>query len=175
MKDIPLSEIILRKYEKPLGLEKRELVRKICLSLGLLQLGDSRDVIVDILMVLIKANEKKEKLSSDEIGKRVEEIKKKYSLDTRGLAESNIRRQLKRLRDAMIIEKTGNDYYLTEHLPLCEIFENNIERFVIPQIIERVKEYLKELEKSDKDEDNPEESKKSDKDIRLDNNKDNKN
>jgi len=54
MKDIPLSEITLRKYEKPAGLEKRELVRKICLSLGLLQLGDSRDIIVDILMVLIE-------------------------------------------------------------------------------------------------------------------------
>ena len=52
MKDIPLSEITLRKYEKPANLEKRELIRKICLSLGLLQLGDSRDVIVDILMVL---------------------------------------------------------------------------------------------------------------------------
>ena len=60
MKDIPLSEITLRKYEKPVGLEKRELVRKICLSLGLLQLGDSRDIIVDILIVLIDANKNKE-------------------------------------------------------------------------------------------------------------------
>ena len=51
MKDIPLSEITLRKYEKPSNLERRELVRKICLSLGLLQLGDSRDIIVDILLV----------------------------------------------------------------------------------------------------------------------------
>ena len=75
MKDLPLSEITLRKYEKPHGLEKRELVRKICLSLGLLQLGDSRDIIVDILMVLIDANKKKEKLSSDEIRKRTDEIK----------------------------------------------------------------------------------------------------
>jgi len=96
MKDLPLSEITLRKYEKPEGLEKRELVRKICLSLGLLQLGDSRDIIVDILMVLINANEKKEKLSSVEIRKRTEQLRKKYSLETRGLAESNIRRQLKR-------------------------------------------------------------------------------
>lgn len=146
MKDLPLSEITLRKYEKPSGLEKRELVRKICLSLGLLQLGDSRDVIVDILMVLIDVNEKKESLSSEEIGSRVEEIRKKYSLDTRGLAESNIRRQLKRLRDFMLVERQGNNYYLSEHSSLKEIFENNIERFVIPQIVERVKEYLGELE-----------------------------
>jgi len=146
MKDLPISEITLRKYEKPSGLEKRELVRKVCLSLGILQLGDSRDIIVDILMVLITANKKKEKLSSEEIKKRVEEIRKKYSLETKGLAESNIRRQLKRLRDYMIIDKIGNNYYLTEHLNLKEIFEKNIEKFVIPQIIERVKEYLQELD-----------------------------
>jgi hypothetical protein len=146
MKDLPLSEITLRKYEKPIGLEKRELVRKVCLSLGLLQLGDSRDVIVDILMVLNNANDKKEEINSEEIRRRVEELRRVYSLETKGLAESNIRRQLKRLRDAMLIERVGNNYYLSEHLSLKEIFENNIEKFVIPQIIERVKDYLHELE-----------------------------
>tara|TARA_Y100000034_G_scaffold110551_1_gene142772 strand:+ start:2713 stop:3162 length:450 start_codon:yes stop_codon:yes gene_type:complete len=147
VKDIPLSEITLRKYEKPVGLEKRELVRKICLSLGLLQLGDSRDVIVDILMVLIQAQKSNDNLSSEEIGKRTEELRKKYSLETKGLAESNIRRQLKRLRDTMLIEKSGNEYYLSEHSSLFEIFENNIEKFIIPQTIERIKEYLNELNK----------------------------
>ena len=147
MKDIPLSEITLRKYEKPVGLEKRELIRKICLSLGLLQLGDSRDIIVDILMVLVNANKNKENLSSDEIRKRTTELRKKYSLETKGLAESNVRRQLKRLRDAMFIEKTGNEYYLAEHSNLEEIFENSIEKFIIPQTIKRIKEYLKELDK----------------------------
>ncbi len=151
MKDIPLAEITLRKYEKPLNLEKRELVRKICLSLGLLQLGDSRDIIVDILMVLIEANKSKEKLTSDDIGKKVEELRKTYSLDMKGLAESNIRRQLKRLRDYMIIDKTENKYYLSEHSSLKEIFTSSIEKFVIPQIIERIKEYLNELEKEKSD------------------------
>ena len=146
VKDIPLSEITLRKYEKPAGLEKRELVRKICLSLGLLQLGDSRDVIVDILLVLIDANKDKEKLNSDEIGKRTEAIRTKYSLETKGLAESNIRRQLKRLRDNMLIEKSENKYYLTEQSSLKEIFESTIEKFVIPQIIGRIKDYLDELD-----------------------------
>ena len=146
MKDIPLSEITLRKYEKPSGLEKRELVRKICLSLGLLQLGDSRDILVDILMVLIEANKNKERLASEEIGKRAEELRKKYSLETKGLAESNIRRQLKRLRDAMLIDKSENKYFLSENRPLKEIFENSIEKFVIPQTIERIKEYLSELD-----------------------------
>jgi len=147
MKDIPLSEITLRKYEKPVNLEKRELVRKICLSLGLLQLGDSRDIIVDILLVLVDANKNKEEINSNEINLRVEETRKKYSLETKGLAESNIRRQLKRLRDKMIIDKSENKYYLSEHSSLKEIFKNNIEKFIIPQTIERVKEYLDEIDK----------------------------
>ena len=147
MKDIPLSEITLRKYEKPNNLEKRELVRKICLSLGLLQLGDSRDIIVDILMVLVNANKERKKLSSEEIKIQTEELRKKYSLETKGLAESNIRRQLKRLRDNMLIEKSENKYYLTEHASLDEIFENSIEKFIIPQTVERIKEYLNELER----------------------------
>ena len=129
-------------------MEKRELVRKICLSLGLLQLGDSRDIIVDILMVLIEANKIKEKLNSEEIGKRTEESRKKYSLETKGLAESNIRRQLKRLRDIMLIDKSENKYFLSENRSLKEIFENSIEKFVVPQTIERIKEYLNELDKA---------------------------
>ena len=148
MKYIPISEITLRKYEKPVNLEKRELVRKICLSLGLLQLGDSRDIIVDILLILIEANKNKERLTGEEIGKKVEETRKKYSLDMKGLAESNIRRQLKRLRDYMIVDKSENKYYLSEHSTLKEIFVNSIEKFVVPQIMERIKEYLHELDKA---------------------------
>ena len=117
------------------------------MSLGLLQLADSRDVIVDILMVLIEANKDKIKLSREDIKIKTEKLRKQYSLETKGLTESNIRRQLKRLRDAMLIEKHDNKYYLIEHNSLKEIFENRIERFIIPQIIERIKEYLEELEK----------------------------
>lgn len=152
IKDSPLAEITLRKYEKPINLEKRELIRKICLSLGLLQLGDSRDIIVDIMLVLIEANKTKERLNSDEINSKVSLLRKKYSLPDKGLAESNIRRQLKRLRDHMIVDKSENKYYLSEHSQLKDIFKNNIEKFVLPQIIERVKEYLEEVEKINKEE-----------------------
>ncbi len=148
MKDLPLSEITLRKYEKPSSLERRELFRKICLSLGLLQLGDSRDIIIDILMILVEANKNKDKLTSDEINTRVGELRKKYSLPDKGLAESNIRRQLKRLRDYMLIDKQENKYFLIEHCTLKDIFEKNIEKFVIPPIIERIKEYLGEIDKT---------------------------
>jgi len=48
----------------------------------------------------------------------------------------------------MLIEKANNEYYLSENRNLSEIFENSIEKFVIPQTIERIKEYLIELNKS---------------------------
>jgi len=146
-KDIPLAEIILRRYEKPYQTDKRELIKKICLSLGLLQPGDSRDVIVDVLLVLEEARKKKEQLTSDEIKKRVEEIKKKYNLEMKGIAESNIRRQLKRLHDLMILDKKENLYNISEFESLNTIFNTKIEKFLIPQCIERVKDYLVELEK----------------------------
>ena len=50
---ISLYDLGVKKIKK--SLNERELVRKLCLSIGLLQPGDSRDVIVDILYVLLKA------------------------------------------------------------------------------------------------------------------------
>lgn len=147
VKDSPLSEITLRKYEKPYQLDKRELVKKICLSLGLLQPGDGRDVVVDILLIIAEASKKKKAVSSEEIKGKVEETRKKHNLELKGIADSNIRRQLKRLRDLMLVEKKSNMYNLAEFSSLEEIFENKIEKFLIPQTIERIREYLAELEK----------------------------
>lgn len=145
--EIPLAEITLRKYEKPYQLQKRELVKKICLSLGLLQAGDSRDVIVDVLLVLLHAGKEKKQLTSDEIKEKVEHARKEHSLEARGIAESNIRRQLKRLRDLMIVDKKENLYNIAEFSSLYDLFEVKIEKFLLPQILERIKEYLKELDK----------------------------
>ncbi len=141
-KDRPLAEITLRKYEKPYSMPKRELIRKICLSIGLLQPGDSRDVIVDILQVLIDA---KKELTSEEIEKEVVKHRKKYNLELRGVASSNIRRQLKRLRDLFLVEKISNRYRIAEFDELSHIFEEKIEKFYIKSIIERVKEYFNAL------------------------------
>jgi hypothetical protein len=146
VKDIPLGEITLRKYEKPYDAPKRELVRKVCLSLGLLQPGDSRDIIVDILLVLEDARKQKIMISSFEIRDKVDAIRKQNSLEAKGLAESNIRRQLKRLRDAMLIEKLENKYRMSEFSSLNEIFTTKIEKFLVPQIVERIKEYLVKLD-----------------------------
>lgn len=145
-RDIPLGEITLRRYEKPYDASKREIIRKVCLSLGLLQPGDSRDIIVDILLVLEDARKERKLLNSFEIRDKVADLRKKNSLENKGLAESNIRRQLKRLRDAMLVDKNNNTYRISEFSSLSELFESKIEKFLIPQTIERIKEYLKKLD-----------------------------
>jgi len=144
--DTPLSEITLRRYEKPYELEKRELIRKLCLSLGLLQPGDSRDVVIDVLYILLIAKKKKEVLNSAEITKKVIELRKNEKLPMLGIASSNIRRQLLRLRDLFIVEKVKNNYRITEFLPLAETFETKVEGFMIRNITERVKEYLAKID-----------------------------
>ena len=141
-----MAELTLRKYEKPYKTEKRELVKKICLSLGLLQPGDSRDVIVDILLVLINSGKKKEELELEKIKERVIEERKKASLEEKGIADSNIRRQLKRLKDLLIVDKNSNSYRLSEFESLNKIFEDKIKNFYLPSIIERIEEYFKALE-----------------------------
>ncbi len=151
VREIPLGEITLRKYEKPYDSSKRELIRKICLSLGLLQPGDSRDIIVDIMLILEESRKNKEWLNSFVIRDKVEELRKSNSLEIKGLAESNIRRQLKRLRDAMLLDKQENQYRISEFAPLSELFENKIEKFLIPQTIERIKEYLGKLDNHGKE------------------------
>ncbi len=141
-RDLPLSEITLRRYERPYNASKRELVRKVCLSLGLLQPGDSRDIIVDVLLTLEDARKEKKELTSFEIIDKIKLLRKEHSLEEKGLAESNIRRQLKRLRDLMLVDKQNNLYRLSEFEPLSNLFTAKIENFLIPQTIERVKEYL---------------------------------
>ena len=143
--DTPLAEVTLRKYEKPKNLSKRELVRKICLSLGLLQPGDSRDVIVDVLEVML---ETKEELSSTEVERATIENRKKNKLKMLGIAPSNIRRQLLRLRDLFIVEKIKNNYRIKENSTPLSLFEENLEEYYLTSILNRVKEYLREADKN---------------------------
>ncbi|MBW2980145.1 hypothetical protein KY360_01865 [Candidatus Woesearchaeota archaeon] len=144
-KDTPLSEITLRRYEKP-SHTGRELVRKLCLSSGLLQPGDSRDIIVDVLHVLLKEKRKGQELSSSDVEKLVVEERKGNNLPMLGIASSNIRRQLKRLRDLLIIEKIGSNYRVNENGLLEDIFNEKIEGFLLASIVSRAKEYFKKID-----------------------------
>jgi len=140
---MPLAEITLRKYEKPYDMSRRDLVRKICLSTGLLQPGDSRDVIVDIFQIML---DKKEALTCDEIRENVIILRKDAKLPLTGIAASNIRRQVKRLRDMYFVEKVKNTYRINENEDLSILFTEKIEQFYLPAIVGRVKDYLKALE-----------------------------
>lgn len=140
--DTPLFEITLRKYEKPQVRKERELVKRLCLCLGLLQPGDSRDVIVDVLHVLFKSRKKRQLVSIDDIEKKVIMNRKLHKLQQQGIAASNIRRQIKRLRNLMLVEKVKSKYRISEFLGASEIFSEKIEKFLLQGIIQRVKEYL---------------------------------
>lgn len=143
--DLPLSELTLRRYEKPSSLSERELIKKLCLSLGLLQPGDSRDVIVDVLSVLLDVRKKKKLLIEPAITKEVIKRRRKAHLPLKGIAHSNIRRQLKRLRDIFLVEKIKNEYRINEFESIDWIFDEKISKMLLPMIVSRVKEYTKLL------------------------------
>ena len=145
-KDTPLNEITLRRYEKP-TMGERELVRKFCLSLGLLQPGDSRDVIVDVFHVLLKARQRKEELHSEEIKNLVMQERKNLSLPMLGVASSNVRRQLKRIKDLHLIETNANLYRISEFSEVSEIFQEKVENFILKSVMSRIKEYAEKIDK----------------------------
>jgi hypothetical protein len=147
IRDTPIAELTIRKYEMPYEENKRELLKKFCLSLGLLQPGDSRDIIVDVLHVLMQARKEKKPLDSEEIRLLVIEERKKLNLPLLGIASSNIRRQIKRLRDLFIVEKIKNEYIITEFASLENIFHDKIEGYLLPSILLRLKEYLRVIDK----------------------------
>lgn len=140
--DTPLMEITLRRYEQPHGLDKRNTLRKICLSLGLLQPGDSRDVIVDILLVLENVKHIKKDLSAYDIKQEVLILREQYGLSNLGTADSNIRRQLKRLRDVYLVEKVRNNYRITEFSDLKVLFNERIKPIILNSIVERNLDYF---------------------------------
>ena len=140
--ETPLMELTLRRYEGPHKLGERETLKKICLSLGLLQPGDSRDVIVDILFVLERAKKSKKELSAVEIKEELLELRKQHGLSMNGTADSNIRRQLKRLRDIFLVEKVRNSYRITEFMSLEQIFEEKIKKIILDAVLSRNEEYF---------------------------------
>lgn len=142
-RDVALAELTLRKYERPYKIKGRDLVSKLCLSIGLLQPGDSRDVIVDVLYVLLTHG----KLNAKQIEDEVIAYRKKNKLPMVGIAASNLRRQVRRLRESFFVEKVGKDYRITENDSLKNIFDEKVRKFVLNSIVERVEEYVIAVDK----------------------------
>ena len=77
------------------------------------------------------------------VEKAVAELRREKGLSPTGIAGSNIRRQLRRLRDHFLIEKKGRVYRVTENMGFEEIFQEKIEKYHLPVILARVKEYCR--------------------------------
>ena len=137
-KDLPLQGITLRKYEEPAKLKKRELAKKFLLSIGLLQPGESRDIIVDIFVALLQARKKKKTLDVSTI---IQKIPNKA-----GISEPNVRRQLRRLKDLKLIEKSGEGYRITEFGQIQPIINDFVIQFLINPSVERLKQYAEAID-----------------------------
>lgn len=135
VKEVPISEITIRKFEKPYQQEKKELIKKFCISVGLLQPGDSRDIIINLLDLFLRMNKEKKPLKPAEIYKNLSNLKKE------GNTPPNIRRHLKRLKVFNIIEKYDNAYRIKEWLSLRELVRSNIKNNIIFPILDRIEEY----------------------------------
>lgn len=142
-REVALSEVTLRRYERPGKLKGRDLVKKLCLGLGLLQPGDSRDVVVDVLHVLLVGRE----LRCADIEKRIIGFRQDNKLPVFGVTSSNVRRQLARLRDVFLVEKKKNFYRITENAPLLESFQEKFEKYLLQGCVSRVREYLEAVDK----------------------------
>jgi len=138
LKDTPLQEITLRKYESPQNLDERELSKKFLLSVGLLQPGESRDIIVDIFLELLKARKEKKHLQIEHF---IETLKEKP-----GASPPNVRRQLRRLKALKLVEKLSEGYRITEFGSLEPIVNDFIIQFVVNPSIKRVREFATNLD-----------------------------
>ncbi len=143
-KQKPLSEITLRKYETPKGMDDRELTKKLCLTIGLLNPGDSRDIIVDILHTILFS---KNPLTASEIRQKVEHQRKTSKKPTTGCAMSNVLRQLRRLKESLLVEKHLNTYRISENETITNLFQEKILKYRVESITQRALEYTAELDK----------------------------
>ena len=69
-----------------------------------------------------------------------------HELEMNGIAHSNIRRQLRRLKELYLIECINNEYRVCEFMTCEEVFNDKITPFLIKPILQRVKDYLKAVD-----------------------------
>ena len=139
LKDLPLQEITLRKYEAPSNLSERELSKKFMLSIGLLQPGESRDVIVDIFYTLLQAKKQRKTLAVEDLLQHLR--------DKPGASAPNMRRQLRRLKELKLIEKLPEGYRISEFGNISSIIDSYVMQFLVHPSVERIKQYATELDK----------------------------
>ncbi len=137
-KDTPLNEITLRRFEKPTNEDLKELTRKFLISIGLLQSGDSRDIISELFYKFVAASKRQEFLEVEEIMKSFEK--------TPGGAASNVRRHLRRLKELNLIERTAYGYRIKEFIPISELFKTHIIDYLVNPALNRISEYADKID-----------------------------
>ncbi|MDD2678744.1 MAG: hypothetical protein PHT91_02485 [Candidatus Nanoarchaeia archaeon] len=137
-KDKPLSEVTLRRFEKPSNEDLKELSRKFLISVGLLQTGDGRDIIGELFYKFLCASKNEEYLPIDLI---IEKFR-----DFNGGTPNNIRRHIKRLKECGLIERTDYGYRLKEFMNLKDLFLRETVKGIIEPSISRVLEYCEKID-----------------------------
>lgn len=134
LRETPLTEITLRKYERPASGDRRLVLTKFCMSLGLLQPGESRRLMIDILEVLLERRDEFKNLDEihEKIGKNVE--------------KSGIRRHLRRLINLKIVERKNKRYRITEGEKMEYVVSFIVKKYLIDDIFDRINEYCIKLD-----------------------------
>ncbi|MEK6867696.1 MAG: hypothetical protein AABX98_02635, partial [Nanoarchaeota archaeon] len=69
-----------------------------------------------------------------------------YNLAQLGIAPSNVRRQIKRLRELLLVEKVKSSYRIIEFGTLSTHYDEKFSQFLLPTIVTRIKEYFGEMD-----------------------------
>lgn len=139
-KDRPLYRVVLSEFEKP-SADYFSNLRRFCISLGLVNPGESRIGIVYILDILLRSRKDKPGgLSSYEM------IRKLYNNNVR-IVYANILRDLRKLIAAGLVEKINGNYRIKENLDLLEILDKFVKPYIIDRILKKIEEYASAVER----------------------------
>ncbi|MCW1294170.1 MAG: hypothetical protein OH316_00265 [Candidatus Parvarchaeota archaeon] len=139
-KDKPLYRVVLSEFEKPTA-DYFSNLRRFCISLGLVNPGESRIGIVYILDILLRSRKDKTGgLSSYDI------IKKLYSSNVK-IVYANILRDLRKLIAAGLVEKIDGNYRIKENMDLPEIMDKFVRPYIIDRVLKKIGDYASAVER----------------------------
>jgi len=138
-KDKPLSRVVLSEFEKPSS-DYFTNLRRFCISLGLINPGESRIGVVYILDILLKArNKDKSGMDSYSVMKSLYERNVK-------IVYANVLRDLRKLIDVGIVEKVDGKYRIKENMQLAEIINEFVRPYIVDRILKRVSYYAETID-----------------------------
>lgn len=141
---IPLNEITLRSVHIDSELDRWEILRRFCLGVGLLQPNDNRTTIVDVLIVLF---DYPDGLSTNKIVSKVISFRIDRGFAFGGVAVTNIRSLLRRLKELGIVEKFRGKHRITEGLSLTKVFDNKLLPFIMNKTLKNIRKLCLEWDR----------------------------